>query len=43
MKLSPTVDDVHKICLEIVNGMSFSTAKERSKIDRFSSIYSKIS
>lgn len=40
-KMTPTVDEVHRTCLEIVRGMSASAADELAKIDRFSSVYTK--
>jgi hypothetical protein len=38
-KMTPTVDEVHQTCLEIVSGMSAAAAVELAKIDRFSSVY----
>jgi hypothetical protein len=38
-KMTLTVDEVHRTCLEIVSGMSGAAAEELAKIDRFSSVY----
>ncbi|CAK9252635.1 unnamed protein product [Sphagnum jensenii] len=40
-KATPTVDEVHKTCIEIVCGMSNEAAIELAKIDRFQAIYDK--
>jgi hypothetical protein len=41
-KMTPTADEVHRICLEIVGGMSMAAAEELAKIDRFSGVYNKV-
>jgi hypothetical protein len=38
-KMTPTADEVHKICLEIVSGMSVVVADELARIDRFAVVY----
>jgi len=38
-KAAPTVDEVHRMSVEIVRGMSVVAADELAKIDRFSSMY----
>jgi Abi-like protein len=38
-KMTPTADETHRTCLEIVRGMSVTAAEELAKIDRFSSVY----
>jgi hypothetical protein len=39
-KMTPTVDEAHRTCLEIISGMSIIAADELANIDRFASIYS---
>jgi hypothetical protein len=40
-KMTPTVDETHRTCFEIIHGMSVAAAEELAKIDRFSSVYNK--
>ena len=38
-KMTPTVDEVHRTCVEIVGGLSVVAVDELKKIDRFSAVY----
>ena len=40
-KMTPTVNEIHRTCLEIVRGMSIPAADELAKIDRLSAVYAK--
>jgi hypothetical protein len=38
-KMTPTADETHRICLEIISGISVAAANELVEIDRFSAVY----
>lgn len=38
-KMTPTVDETHRTCIEIVRGMSVAVGEELARIDRFPSVY----